>query len=132
MAEGPSQPPCSQEDASGQDPQASASKTAAASNSQEPPQVDLAMSLNMLEQRMSLAVVQHYHTMEMLQQMHSQQQQFWEYAKQRDLAVKKSMQKNFTKPIFPFSEFPDGVLEAINAEDAATEVDEEEADDQED
>ena len=81
---------------------------------------------------MSLAEVQQYQTMELLQQMHSQLQQFWEYAKQRDLALKKSLQKNFTRPIFPFPEFPDGVLEAIAAEDVENEVDEEDADDQED
>ncbi|GMN64421.1 hypothetical protein TIFTF001_033502 [Ficus carica] len=60
--------------------------------------------------------------------MHSQQQQFWEYAKQRDVALKKSLQKNFTKPIFPFPEFPDGVLEPI----AVDEIDEGDEDDPED
>ena len=81
---------------------------------------------------MSLAEVQQYQTMELLQQMHSQQQQFWEYAKQRDLALKKSLQKNFTKPIFPFPEFSDGVLQAIAAEDVENKVDEEDVDDQDD
>ncbi|GMN61916.1 hypothetical protein TIFTF001_030997 [Ficus carica] len=59
--------------------------------------------------------------MEMLQQMHSQQQQFWNYAKRRDLALKKSLQKNFTKPIFPFPEFPDDVLAHV-ATDKETNV----------
>ncbi|GMN58500.1 hypothetical protein TIFTF001_027608 [Ficus carica] len=132
MAKVPSQPLHNQEDEAGQAPQAPTSNTAAASSSRDPNQVDLASSVQMFEQRMSLAEVHQYQTMEMLQQMHSQQQQYWEYAKQRDLALKKSLQKNFTKPIFPFPEFPEGVLEPITDEEVSDEVDEEDADDQED
>ena len=67
---------------------------------------------------MSLQEIQQFQTMELLQQMHKQQQQYWEYAQQRDLALKKSLQKNFTKPIFPFPEFPEGVLEPVVLSDA--------------
>ncbi|GMN72163.1 hypothetical protein TIFTF001_054690 [Ficus carica] len=103
MAEGPTQPPRTQNDDAGQAPQAPTSSTAAASSNRDSTQADLINSLQMLERRMSLA-------------------------EQRDVALKKSLQKNFTKPIFPFPEFPDGMLEPI----AADEVDEEDEDDQED
>ena len=53
--------------------------------------------------------------------MHSQQQQYWNYAKRRDLALKKSLQKNFTEPIFPFPEFPDDVLAPVAADEASDE-----------
>ncbi|GMN64846.1 hypothetical protein TIFTF001_033913 [Ficus carica] len=122
MAEGPSQLSHNQEDEAGQAPQAPTNHTVATSSSRGPTQADLTTSLQKLEKRMSLAEVQQYQTMEMLQQMHSQQQQYWNYAKRWDLALKKSLQKNFTKPIFPFPEFPDDVLAQVAADEATDEV----------
>ncbi|GMN32815.1 hypothetical protein TIFTF001_049808 [Ficus carica] len=40
--------------------------------------------------------------------------------------------KNFTKPIFPFPEFPDNVLEQVAAEEVVDAVDEEDEDDKDD
>lgn len=78
---------------------------------------------------MSLAEVQQYQTIEMLQQMNAQQQQFWTYAKQRDTALKKSLQKNFTKHVLPFPEFPKSVLEQIVVVENSIDVEEDNADD---
>ena len=61
--------------------------------------------------------------------MHSQQQHYQTYAKCRDLALKKSLQKNFTKPIFPFPEFPDAVLAPVAVDEVNDKGDE--ADDEE-
>ena len=92
---------------------------AGASSSRGHVPASMVHSLKMLEQRMSLQEIQQFQTMELLQQMHKQQQQqYWEYAQQRDLALKKSLQNNFTKPIFPFPEFPEGVLEPVVLSDA--------------
>ncbi|GMN65497.1 hypothetical protein TIFTF001_034567 [Ficus carica] len=124
MAEGPSEPPRNDEDELGQAPPTTTNRAAAASSNQDPAHADLTQSLKLLEQRMSHAEVQQYQTMDMLQQMHSQQQQYWNYAKRRDLALNKSLQKNFTKPIFPFPEFPDDVLAPVAAKEATDEVDE--------
>ncbi|GMN62436.1 hypothetical protein TIFTF001_031515 [Ficus carica] len=66
-------------------PQATYSRNAAASSSRGPLPAELIQSLKMLEQRMSLTEIQQYQTMEMLQQMNRQQQQYWTYAKQQDL-----------------------------------------------
>ncbi|GMN30881.1 hypothetical protein TIFTF001_046462 [Ficus carica] len=41
-------------------------------------------------------------------------------------------EKNFTKPIFPFPEFPDNVLEQVAAEEVTGAVDEEDEDDKDD
>lgn len=75
----------------GEPGQAATRRNAASSSSKGPVHVDLTQSLKLLEQRMSLAEVQQYQTMEMLQQMHAHQQQYWTYAKQRDIALKKSL-----------------------------------------
>lgn len=61
--------------------------------------------------------------------MHSQQQQYWNYARCRDSTLKKSLQKNFTKPIFPLLEFPDDVLAPVTAEEATDEVNEDNEED---
>ncbi|GMN61145.1 hypothetical protein TIFTF001_030243 [Ficus carica] len=132
MAEGPSQPPHNQEDEAGQAPQVPTNSTVAALSSRAPTQADLTNSLQILEKQMSLAEVQQYQMMEMLQRMHSQQQQYWNNAKQRELALKKYLQKNFTKPIFPFPEFLDNVLEQVAAEEVTGAVDEEDEDDKDD
>ncbi|PON31553.1 hypothetical protein PanWU01x14_369030 [Parasponia andersonii] len=55
----------------------------------------------------------------MLQQIHQQQQQFWAYAKERDNALKKSLQKNFTKPIPSFPAFPEEILQDLDDEHMA-------------
>ncbi|GMN22248.1 hypothetical protein TIFTF001_043484 [Ficus carica] len=93
MAEGPSQPPCGQEDEAGQAPQAPTNHTTAASSSRGPTQADLTTSLQMLKKRMSLA------------------------------------EKNFTKPIFLFPEFPDDVLAQVAADEATDEVGEDDEED---
>ncbi|GMN38006.1 hypothetical protein TIFTF001_042743 [Ficus carica] len=61
--------------------------------------------------------------------MHAQQQQYWTYAKQRDFALKKSLHKNFTKPIFPFPAFPERVLEPSVAEENSEDAEEDNEDD---
>ncbi|GMN21099.1 hypothetical protein TIFTF001_043242 [Ficus carica] len=61
--------------------------------------------------------------------MHAQQQQYWTYAKQRDSALKKSLHKNFTKPIFPFPAFPERVLEPSVAEENSEDAEEDNEDD---
>ncbi|GMN73106.1 hypothetical protein TIFTF001_053638 [Ficus carica] len=129
MAEGPSEQPRDHEKEAGPAPSAPSNHTATASSSRGPTPADLTTSLRMLEQRMSLAEVQQYQTMEMLQQMHSQHQQYWNYAKRRDVALKKSLQKNFTKPIFPIPDFPDDVLAPIAADEENDEVGEDDEED---
>lgn len=112
-----------------QDPatQATSSGHAGASSSGSQMPRDMANSLRMLEQRMSLQEVQQFQTMEMLQQMYQQHQQYWAYAKQRDTALKKSLQKNFTKPVFQFPSFPETVFNPIPQADEAAETEDEDA-----
>lgn len=86
MAGGPSEPLHSEEDESSQAPQATMSCNAAASSNRDPTHAELTQSLKLLEQRMSLVEVQQYQTMAMLQRIHSQQQQYWTYAKHQDSA----------------------------------------------
>ncbi|EXB62771.1 hypothetical protein L484_000343 [Morus notabilis] len=73
-----------------------------------------------MEHRITLQEIQQAEMMELMQRMHKQQQQYWAYAEQRDNALKKSLQKNFTKPVFPFPEFPEEVLEPVVSEDNAS------------
>ena len=47
--------------------------------------------------------------------LETQQHDYWKYAKQRDAALIKSLQRNFTKPTVPFPAFPSSVLEAWTA-----------------
>lgn len=124
MAGGPSEPLHSEEDESSQAPQATTSCNVAASSNRDPTHAELTQSLKLLEQRMSLAKVQQYQTMAMLQRIHSQQQQYWTYAKHQDSALKKSLQKNCTKPVFPFPKFSDNLLEPVTAEEDTEEVEE--------
>ena len=39
-----------------------------------------------------------------------QQIEYFKYAKKRDAALIKSLQRNFTRPTVPFPEFPDAIL----------------------
>lgn len=75
-------------------------------------------SLRMLEECITLQEIQQAQMLEMLQKMHKQQQQYWAYAEQRDIAMKKSLQKNFTKLVFPFPEFPEEVLEPVASKES--------------
>ena len=87
----------------------SAQGTAEAASGSVPP--ELAQSLRMLEQRMSLQEIQQYEIQGLLEHIEAQQRQYWEYVKKRDLAFKKSCQRNFTRPTEPVPAFPDALLQ---------------------
>ncbi|PON42277.1 hypothetical protein PanWU01x14_283290 [Parasponia andersonii] len=95
----------------------SSSRPSAASNSSTPSET--LQQLKSLEQRISQQEVQQYQMMTLLQQIHQQQQQFWAYAKERDNASKKSLQKNFTKPIPSFPAFLEEILQDLDDEHMA-------------
>ncbi|PON78020.1 hypothetical protein PanWU01x14_023740 [Parasponia andersonii] len=83
--------------------QPSSSRPAAASSSRT--NGDVLQQLKALEQRLS----QQEHT-------HKQQQQFWAYSKERDTALKKALQNNFTRPIPTFPAFPQEILQDLDYE----------------
>ncbi|EXC34683.1 hypothetical protein L484_020452 [Morus notabilis] len=72
---------------------------------------EIAQSLRMLEQRMSLQEIQQYEIQGLLGHIEEQQRKYWEYVKERDLAFKKSCQRNFTRPTEPASAFLDALLQ---------------------
>ncbi|GMN48033.1 hypothetical protein TIFTF001_017207 [Ficus carica] len=90
------------EEEQGPAPQATSSRNAAASSNRGPLHTELTQSLKMLEQHMSLT---------------------------EDFALRKSLQKNFTKPVFSFPEFPDSVTEPIFAEENSENAEEDNEDD---
>ncbi|PON73690.1 LOW QUALITY PROTEIN: hypothetical protein PanWU01x14_055780 [Parasponia andersonii] len=47
---------------------------------------------------------------------HKQQQQFWAYSKERDTALKKALQNNFTRPIPTFPTFPQELFQDLDYE----------------
>ena len=63
--------------------------------------------------------------------MERQQYQVWKYIKAKDIALKKSLQRNFNKPMDQFPAFPEDVLEpwvessSRNEEDEEDEIEEE-------
>ncbi|PON59596.1 hypothetical protein PanWU01x14_158080 [Parasponia andersonii] len=77
---------------------------------------DILQQLKALEQRLSQQEVQQYHMMSLLQHTHKQQQQFWAYSKERDTALKKALQNNFTRPIPTFPTFPQELLQDLDYE----------------
>ena len=78
---------------------------------------------------MSLFEVQQYEMFEMLQKQQEQLHQFWVYSRDRDRALKKSLQRNFSKPMATFPIFPEALIlqsqgSDINAEASEQVVDE--------
>ena len=61
----------------------------------------------------------------MLQHMERQQYQVWKYIKAKDIALKKSLQRNFNKPMDQFPAFPEEVLEPWVENSSRNEEDEE-------
>jgi len=67
-------------------------------------------SLEQLEQRISLCEIQQYQITKEMTKDQEQQALYWYFVKDRDIALKRSLQKNFTKLMTKFPNFPKDLL----------------------
>ena len=74
-----------------------------------------AVPLESIEHLLNSVVTNQRQMTAYLQHMEQQHHTYWEYSKKKDVAIKKALQKNFTKPMPPFPDFPDEVLQPWQA-----------------